>query len=289
MRTVLPAAVVLLGVVGCSSDDQGADIESFDDRYGETPRDQAELLLALENEVQQLIMSCMQAQGFDVPAQVSSTAGGSEFLGTVRDLDQDEFVDRYGYGIVELGSEDLLQIPGDPWTDYRLSLSEPERDAFDTALNGDPAAVDPGGCVREAETEAMGGIMVEQVSLLDMEREIEGDPAYPELERRFVECMRGAGYDEANSFDWGRDEVLTRFQAALAGVVLALEDGSEVLLGEFDGSVAVREIALPDEVQEVGAFERRVAGDDYGCLQPIQDEIDALREPYETRFMEGQL
>jgi hypothetical protein len=296
MRIVRKIAVgVVIGLMllpGCaSSEDDNSGDGGFSERYGSNLAEQARTLAELEYEIEEYLFECMSNVGFDVPRSSSGPSESDEFLETAQDLDRDEFVERYGYGIVAIGIEDIINVPTDPWSNYRLGLSEPDRLAFDRALNGEVTSLEGGstdaggGCVREAETNVRGGLAEEQALLIDLEARVAADQRFHEVENTFVECMQTEGFDEVRSFDSARDQVNQQFQVAVLETEFVLDDGSQTAILNYDGTMGIDDVLVSDAMDEVRVFELDIASAEHRCRLPLEDDLREIREPYENEFM----
>lgn len=247
MRSILARASVaascaaLLALTGCTggSDDDGTDSDSsarewtpgpldeyqakiygysFDDDEQSREQMQEESERQMR-EVEELVASCMQEEGFDYIPQDNSS-----FIGfTPDDLDVEwgsrEFAETYGYGISTdpWGNEDRndeAQEWTDPNQEYLDSMSEGEQQAYYEALYGvqEESEADEedvvveydwtqGGCQGAAQHEVYEG-GTDSEDFADLEEEmnnlwdlVQADSRMVELNASWASCMADAGYD----------------------------------------------------------------------------------------------
>ena len=98
-----------------------------------------------EREVQELVATCMAEEGWDYTPFIPDF-GDTVFFGPGEDLEQDEWVEQYGFGISTFFLEEIngefesfeeFDPEDDPNYVYREALSPSEQEAYDRALYGD--------------------------------------------------------------------------------------------------------------------------------------------------------
>lgn len=178
---------------------------------------------AQNREVEELVASCMQDQGFDyIP---NDTNSGTVFSGDDLDVEWGtrEFAEQYGYGISTdpWGYDDMPVDDGteyvDPNAEYTAAMSESELTAYQEALWGPPQEYvegeEPteydwttGGCYGAAQHEVyeMGGAETDEYSALEDEissfwETVQADPRLTELNAAWASCMADAGFDGLTS------------------------------------------------------------------------------------------
>jgi hypothetical protein len=215
-------------LAGCGSDPStnaaSSKGRSFEEAIG---IDQASMN-AREAKVQEAIRTCMKAEGFDyIPVDPSQSGMKIRFGGP--DVGTDAKSRRtMGYGI----TTGLLAKPrssqgSDPNEAIRNGLSDADRKAYDTALQGADAAaaMEAGtgggrrvtrqvgssaeagppkdqGCFGKAQAEVPGGPETVGKDLKDMLSRVEADPRTVAANRKWAECMAHAGYTD---FEQPRD------------------------------------------------------------------------------------
>lgn len=190
---------------------------------------------AQNREVEELVATCMQEQGFDyTPNTANSTT-----VGTSPELDVEwgtrEFAEKYGYGIstdpygtaddpVDDGSEYV-----DPNQEYVESMSESEATAYNEALwgpsveyvEGEETEYDwtQGGCYGAAQHEIFeGGAVADEFSALSDEvnalwETIEADPRMAELKAKWASCMADAGFDGMTDMNTAQEPLYDEWNA----------------------------------------------------------------------------
>lgn len=184
-----------------------------------------------ERERQDIIASCMQAQGFEyTPVDYSQF---TSFEQDLEDYGSDEWVAEWGFGITtqrfsqqqvgpnlkgweDQAFEDDAQEFVDPNQDYIEGLSQEEQDAYYEALYGgdnffpevdesmseeeqeaafEGLAWEPQGCEGEAFGEDAGFSFYQDFEdeLQDMEKRIEADPRVAERRQEITSCVSDKG------------------------------------------------------------------------------------------------
>lgn len=235
---------------------------------------------------EELIAACMNEQGFDYVPHPPTPMGFDFSTLTSPDLDDPEWVQRYGYGIVHGPETEVVTIAEDPNEAVLASLSQPEVNAYYVALSGGSGAYtaddeyipEKGGCQGAAQIE------------LDSRDPLRGDEFRPlrdavndfytslmttaeiaELDARWADCMDAAGFGPYTL----QLDALAEINADL--VVMANERGGN---------------AQDDpEMEKLGAREIEVALADLACREETdyRASYDAIRTTLEERFVEDHL
>jgi hypothetical protein len=188
-----------------------ANVESSDFDEGEFDEQQKKL--------QELVATCMADQGFDYTPQDTSgmvVMGGEEG----EEFDEKKFAAEQGYGMFNYQtSTDEDSGDAEEWTDpnedYLATMSDTERAAYETALYGDMAAMEPDengempeidpsqqGCYGIAQDEVWGGeqelweneeMTAFQDEMTRLYESVNDDPKVAELNTKWADCMADAG------------------------------------------------------------------------------------------------
>lgn len=200
-------------------------LSPYFEKIGGTPDDEA----AQEEkarQVEELVATCMQEQGFEyTPQDVSGM-----FMRSTEDEDGPawdslEWAEQYGYGMTtssEAYPTDEESEWVDPNADYVAGMSEGEQQAFYAALYGEPQDEPTGeegeeveydwttaGCQGEAQHEIYEAGQIwsdpEYEELMDELSELYVNPAeddaLAEVRRAWAQCMADEGYDFATPDD----------------------------------------------------------------------------------------
>lgn len=244
-------AALAAGLTGCSGGGDGGGTDAADEWepgvldeylarvYGfdyDDERSEEEQQAAMDEqnrEVEQLVATCMQEQGFDYTPAVET--GGSQVMSD-DDLDVEwgsrEFAEQYGYGISTSpwGTEDDSDVPvqvADPNEEYRNGMSESEQQAYDAALWGPPVDGDDpeaeydwttAGCYGEAQHEVYEGGQ-DTAAYAGLEDEVQQfwesipeDPRMAELDASWASCMADEGYDGLSSTSTAQDALFEEYE-----------------------------------------------------------------------------
>lgn len=297
-----------LGVVaGCGSDpsaNSSSTEASFEEALGMDEASQQ----AREAEVQELVRTCMKAEGFEYIPMDPSASGM-----VVRNDGGDEGRDAEsratkGYGITTgfLSRPRPAQGESDnPNQAIREAMSEADRKAYDTALMGPEAAEQmaeggggarrivrraggdggeagpPGdqGCFGKAQAEVPGGPEELGAEMEEMRERALADPRLIEAERDWAACMAGAGYTD---FEKPRDAeayVMGKMDA-LMGATPEGDGVTRFAIGGDDIDQAAL-ATLRDEEITIAVADGKCQ-DETGYAE-VEDEI---REEYQQRFLD---
>ncbi len=265
---VLLAVALAASAAGCSSDSTAADAISYAS-IQQLMRQQWEFR---ETEV----ASCMAQEGFDYFAEEWSASGSS---GTPGATDPDsrlfdvaydvEHAASHGFGVVEAG---LMRSPTPQQgrtsknADYRESLGNSERLAYEAALNGDD------GCAVTAEALAQSEFE-ERVAAVDetanaLRTRITSDARFRQIDADWKSCMGKRGWEAETILGFDEvvsDEIFRRLAE------LTREDEPRESRVELDEAV----------VDQLFEFERGAAVDHAECWgESSGDYADVLDDAY---------
>lgn len=262
-----------------------------------------------QNQIEELIASCMVAEGFEYVPYDYSDDGGMIAFGPDEDDGPEwgtrAYVEQYGFGYStyyddahfgDVVADDDFFDDGlwhDPNSDYLNSLSDAELDAYYEALDGpqpdwenmtEDEMLDyvyvQGGCRGEAETELGGdpyqGLWENEQFNQIMERmdsiylELEFHPEIAALEPAWADCIADAGYPEFSA----RSDVWE----AVDQRVMELWDTADPQTGAYD----------PELLAEVQEFEIALAVADFDCAEEVDYDQTQLRVQFELeqRFID---
>jgi hypothetical protein len=162
-------------------------------------------VIAREGTVERKIRECMAVQGFEY--RTFDPVSRLQALTGRRNIDDAEFLRRFGYGISTLFGRGNLR--SDPDEEIRRRLDPTERATYDRALWGERRGAtfeeavlfhhfgELGGCTKQATEAALGGtaVLAElRRALTGLEARISGDRRIVAANARWSACMRNAGY-----------------------------------------------------------------------------------------------
>ncbi len=155
--------------------------------------DAMELEETLFNEIQNRIVVCMKAEGFDYypGADIGSV------YGTAFSFDNEEEARSHGFGIVASYRELAESPPPNRNDDYLMALDPAARQAYGEAIDGDPEVPDD-GCWGTAERDARESLGIASlVAAVDSDfyNEVLADPRMVDAEQEWVACVRATGFD----------------------------------------------------------------------------------------------
>jgi len=227
----LAATLIACGAAGDDAESRNIDplAELLGWDVNQSPAEQRAQQLAVEEAVQ----TCMRAEGFEyTPVDYDAQFGGDEEDAELFN-DPEAFGEKYGYGVVRnyeqyeepylVGGEDASFGPvfEDPNQEYLDSLSESEREAYYTVLNGEQLFEEPAidengnevfeappieeqGCYGQAQLEVFGEDRfqidpeVEQ-RLNDFYGTLQDDPEIETAEQDWLDCMKNEQPDALES------------------------------------------------------------------------------------------
>ncbi|WP_395725260.1 hypothetical protein [Nakamurella sp.] len=187
-----------------------------------------EEMAAQERQVQDAIVICMAAEGFEYRPYVPVPPDDSFFT----DLNTRAFAEKYGYGIVNTPFDDQAMDPSaDPNLPITDAMTPAELDAYTTALHGEMAVYDGGaadggepvlpddtGCWGDAleQVHGIGPGSNEFDDLFErlgtMQEQAAQDPTVIEATQRWATCMSDAGHSGFADPDEPAEDIRRRSQ-----------------------------------------------------------------------------
>ncbi|GEN80683.1 hypothetical protein [Actinotalea fermentans] len=264
-------------------------------------------------EMEQLVASCMNEQGFEyTPVDYS---GVELDLGAALELEPGsvEFAEQYGYGITTDPFTSGDAEVADPNEDRVAAMSDAERDAYLTALYGaryaDAGATAEGetledydweqaGCTGRAQHEVMAsGIQDEafsalQADMVQMLADADADPRLAQVSTDWSACMLDAGFDGLEQVGDGEAAISAEVEAARADVyggTPATADGDDpaaaarrALLGAADGGDPELDAAFDEALADITPREIDMAVADATCRADVG--YDDVRRQVDTQY-----
>ncbi|WP_449282321.1 hypothetical protein [Leucobacter sp.] len=311
-------ATATLALTGCSGDGKtGAEATAEDGPLGkylsalwDGEEYTQEKLDAETKQTEELVAECMSEEGFEYVPDVQN--GGTVYSSESDEIDwnSEEFVEQYGYGIVNWpGMDDMPEDTGeeyvDPNQDYVESLSESEQQAYYEALNG-PGPTDEeiaamededggyewdwttsgcyGSAQHQVQTESNGGMAAyedpEFAELFEATNELyeatwsdesQNDDVIA-LNREWAECMADAGYDGFSSPMLAQQTLSDEYYE------LQMPDGEE---GEWQEPSAADKKKFQEREIEVALTDR-------DCKKKLayEDELLEIQFDLEQKFVD---
>lgn len=235
---------------------------------------------------EELIAACMNDQGFEYVPHPPTPLGFDFSKLASAELDDPEWVERYGYGIVNGPDAEDVTIAPDPNEAILATMPQSEVNAYYVALSGGSGAYNADGDYLPEKGGCQGAAQIE----LDSRDPLAGDEFRPlrdavtdfytalpmtaeiaELDARWAECMDASGFGPfAIQLD------------ALAEINVEL-----VTLANEEGGAASDDPA----VEALGAREIELALADLACREETNYRAShaAVRETLEERFVEDHL
>jgi hypothetical protein len=340
LLVLLPLAVPV-GLAACSSDGgggAGADpaaptsaegaVESEEEEIGPSPLEEfmgwdpslrtemSEEDLQQQREVEERIVECMRAEGFEYVAQ--DPAVDPTGLSDLNALPPDEFAAQYGYGITTIDRAAAFEQAreADPNTAILDELSDAARRQYFEAENGAAAAAEKfgeqppseaeagarPGCRPQAE-EAVFGSQEKPPLPADLETvrremdalrdQVRSDPRVDAAAAAWGDCMAGAGHPELTHPDDVQLEIARRWWQ-LYGLELPeglIVPGGEPRPGGIGPGVPGPRAADgqepdPAALAELRQYEVDVAVADLGCRPAYDDVVREVRDEVERAFIE---
>jgi hypothetical protein len=271
--------------------------------------DAEEYFSDLSRQAEVKIAECMLEQGFQYTP--SNTDAVVVDAGT--DFDSRAFAEQYGFGIASNPFDEIFEQfdpSTDPNTAYFETLSDGEKDAYNTALYGEisfdagsgeagSAAIqefEPAGCQGSAFEEVFAVFEVFgnfEDEFAEIERSFAADPRIVQAAAGWSTCMADAGYrytDEASA----NSEIQRRYDAIVSNPD-AFPSSDEVFVdgGETGGANEViilgPQTLTPEfqaQVDELAIEERAIATATWDCNADLRAIEDEVRREYEQRFVD---
>lgn len=289
--TIAGAAVVAAVLAGCGGGGRttSAPIQDQAQDAAEFGLPGAEIELR-QVKVENLIRTCMKAQGFDyVPVDPATLRAAMDSNSKPSGLSEQEFRTQYGYGISTLYDAQLLQAlnsQGEPNKKIRDALAAADLAAYDRALYGENPAATFAAALDSEDLTGLGGCTKESVDAVFPSAEIKllrsspnsqdavgelalQDPRVIQATRLWADCMRAAGYAYAKP-----DEIKTDMQIKLGAIVGAAPQTTPV--GTDPAAATTYDQAAMAALQQQ---EIAVAAADFTCaakgLKTTKDNVEA--------------
>lgn len=257
----------------------------------------------LQKDAEVKIAECMRSEGFEyTPVDYSQF---DNFSGA--DWESREFAETRGFGANPFPSgeaEEQLRDFTDPNQEYLQSLSDGEREAYQTALAGelpdfDPSSDDefffePAGCQGDAyEAVFSFGQVFEEFGdeLEAMEDNFEADPRIVTARGEWSRCMSDAGFSYASADD-AREAFFDRYQTIMrrSDVFEApeIDPDNPPAEGEtlfFDGPPKIKpEVRV--ELDAILEEEKEVAVASWDCSEPVKEVEREVQLEAEQKFVD---
>jgi len=250
------------------------------EEFGMTPR---QLVQAVE-QVEQLIQKCMRDQGFEyVAVDYETIRAGMHADKRMGDLSEEEFIQRYGFGIATLYSGEAPQLTagyspakvglGERNVEIYRNLSSADQVAYNRALLGDnPGATfavaletenmsQTGGCTRQAVEKFFKPDQLKPGHYNPQDALINNDPRMKAALRKFSAEMKKAGFDYNHP-----DEVEPDIKARLA----ALTNNGTIPIAKLTATQQVELRNLQDLERRVALLTFKLQED---LLGPVEEQI----------------
>lgn len=228
-------------------------------------------------DVEDEIRDCMAKLGFDyIPLDV-------EEIGLVaaipEDIQDEEFVELYGWGVSTLDFGVLSQPLPDPYEDALAVVSPGERRAWMDALDTD------GGCRQQAYFAAEGGLVEETIPILDLAYDYFAvDTRKVAFDEEWSRCMSDEGFQIASPRE---GEIALREEAAVLQQQMAeeFEEFLQTAEANFEPDTATS-----PEWTELVDSEKRLARASLACgaRPPYLGVPDGLEEIWQDAIASAQ-
>ena len=278
---IQPLATVVTMVVFAGSAAAQAPAGVGTEEFGLTPR---QLVTSIEK-VETLISRCMRAQGFQyVATDYMTVRKGMSADKNLRGVSEQEFIDRYGYGVSTMYTGKPPQLaegysPGKVGLGERnvrifQSMSPADRVAYNRALFGEntgatfAVAIETenfsrtGGCTRKAVGQVFKPEQMIASYYNPKDALIKKDPRMRAALRYYGREMRKAGFDYDHP-----DQVETDIRERLA----ALTRGGTILVEEM----SPEQLSALKDLQD---YERRVGAKNFQLQEEVFDPVEAKIE-----------
>lgn len=273
-QVIITATIlVLAGSVGAQ-----APAEPGTEEFGLTPR---QLVQSIEK-VEGLIAQCMREQGFQyIAVDYQTVRKGMSADKTMPGLSEQEFIDRYGFGLATMYTGKPPQLSsgysparvglGERNVQIFRSLSPADQVAYNRALLGENTDATfavgletenfsrTGGCTREAIEQVFKPEQLKATYYNPKDALINKDPRMKAALREYAAKMREAGFDYNHP-----DDVEPDIRKRLA----AITDG---------GSIPVEKLSYEKRIalEKLKAYEWNVARINFELQEEIFDPVEA--------------
>jgi hypothetical protein len=250
------------------------------EEFGMTPRQ----LVQASEQVEQLIQKCMRDHGFEyVAVDYETIRAGMHADKRMGDLSEEEFIQRYGFGIATLYSGEAPQLTagyspakvglGERNVEIYRNLSSADQVAYNRALLGDnPGATfavaletenmsQTGGCTRQAVEKVFKPDQLKPGHYNPQDALINNDPRMKAALRKFSAEMKKAGFDYNHP-----DEVEPDIKARLA----ALTNNGTIPIAKLTATQQVELRNLQDLERRVALLTFKLQED---LLGPVEEQI----------------
>lgn len=293
-------ALAVVGVAGCSADEEAPDAVGPADEYLDLVLGAGEERVArMDRAMQESIAACMAEAGFEYRIDL-----GSLISVEVEDAGTRERAAEWGWGLTtqDPASTTVVSPSDDPNAELLASMSPAELEAWEAAFLGDPTEAsgdedwaEHAGCQGQAylELQAAGGLadptyeaLAAEIERIDTEV-VPGDPDVAEADAEYVGCMADAGYagltDGRATAEWWFAEVQSRMDelgGGGPGIESSVVDAANREWAAEERALAVADWDCRDEVgyDAVVARVRNAAQAEY--VDAHRDELDAWVERY---------
>jgi hypothetical protein len=220
-----------------------------------------ELVTAIED-TEAAIAECMEAAGFEfVPIDPVTFRDAMGSLTAVPGLNEEEFVQEYGYGFTTLPPTERFRAGPENQTVYE-ALSPEDQVAYDRTLWGENTEFTfvymlenedfegAGGCTEEAITEVFSEEQRDPNFENPFDVLVEEDPRYQDAVETWSDCMGEQGYDYESPED-AEDQILDQYEELILGKDPTTLEGSDKAALESlqaeEKAIAVADLACAEE------------------------------------------
>jgi len=280
-KMIQAAVMVVTGLVLLGSASARASGNVGTEEFGLTDKE----LVQVVEKVEALIAQCMREQGFEyVATDYSTVRRGMNANNSLPGLSEEEFIDKYGFGISTLYSGNPPQLTegysparvglGERNVQVYRNLSSADQVAYNRALLGEntdatfAVALDVenfsacGGCTRRAIEQVFQPDQLKAKYYNPKDALINNDPRMKSAVRAYAEKMREAGF-AYNHPDDVEPDIRERLNALTSGGTIPLEK----LLPE-----------QLDALKKLQDYERRVAKKSFELQERIYEPVEAQIE-----------
>jgi hypothetical protein len=279
MKVILCAAmaITLLAPTGAAAQTPPA---FGAEEFGLTQR---QLVQSIE-QAEELIAKCMREQGFQyIAADYNTVHAGMKADKAMPGLNEDEFIDKYGFGVATMYSGQPPQLTtgynparvglGERNVQIFKGLSPIDQVAYNRALLGEnldatfAVAVETenfsrcGGCTRKAIEQVFKPEQLKATYYNPQNAFINNDPRMKAALRKFAAEMKKAGFDYTHPDD-AEPDIRTRLAALTNGGTMPIEKMSS---------------SQRNELKKLQDYERRVAAKTFklqeDVLGPVEERI----------------
>jgi hypothetical protein len=229
------------------------------------------LVIAIEN-TEAAIATCMDGEGFEyIPIDPVSFRNAMASLAAVPGLNDEEFVEQYGYGFSTLPPTSNFRAGEENQAIYD-DLPASDQTAYDRALWGENTEATfvfmlenedfegAGGCTKAAIEEVFTAEQRNPNFTNPFDVQVAQDPRYVDATKEWSACMSEDGYDYESPED-AEDEILERYASLTKGQDPTTLEGADA-----------------DALADLQAEERAVAAADLICAEefliPVEEQVE---------------